>query len=477
MEFKNFYELFKDRADKNKEKIYLIDISTDKKITYEECDKITDKVANYLVSIGITPKDIISTVLGSTLEYIYLLIGAAKVGVMFNPISPKLSKEEVDEMLKNSNPKLVVRDNEIFKDIETFPDKYEDKFKPDIEQEMFLLYSSGTTGKPKGIVLTQKNLLFGSMTGGKVAKIKDNKIMFDLLPLSFLGGILPGLIVPMCFNGTTLISPWFDKENFWKIADKYRVNYVYVVPTIFNMLLEQNEDTSKYDLSCIDFFLNSSASLPKELSLKFKERFKVPIYDSYGLSETLGIAIQAPDQEKIKEHSIGKAIEGVQVKIVDEKNKEVLLGDVGEITVKSETIMKEYFKMPEETKKTKKNGWFYTGDLGYQDEEGFLYIVGRKKNVIIKGGMNISPRQISEVFFKHKDVIDAATIGVPDEKYGEEIVTFVVLKEGSKLNKETLMEFAKKHLIKFKVPKEIKIIDKIPRTHLGKLKKDELVEK
>jgi acyl-CoA synthetase (AMP-forming)/AMP-acid ligase II len=478
--FSNFYELFKQQVKRNKDRVYIINAEDDTKITYDQCDKITDRLANYLISQDITPKDIIATVMGNTLEYIYLLIASFKVGATFMPLNPKLGEKDAVETLKTAPPKLVFGGpNGI--DIEKlaldkFPDHYEDKFKPTLDEDMLLLYTSGTTGKPKGIILTQGNVLPATFSGGKSVGLRENKVIFDLLPLSFSGGIIPGLLIPLSFSGTTIITQRFDKESFWKTVDKYRVNYIYAVPTIFSVLLEQQADLSKYDLSCIDVFFNSSAAIPHELMLKFEKHFKAKIYDVYGLSEAMGIAIHTVGEKK-KKNSVGKIFKEVQVRIVDENDKELPLGEEGEIIVKSPWIMKEYFKMPEETKKAIKDGWFYTGDLGYTDNEDFMYITGRKKHVIIKGGMNISPQQVSDVFFKHKDVIDAAAVGIPDEKYGEDIVALVVIKKGSALNEETLMELAKEHLIKFKVPKEIRIIDNIPRTHLGKLKIDEMLQK
>jgi acyl-CoA synthetase (AMP-forming)/AMP-acid ligase II len=455
--YKNFYELFKQKAEENKGKIYLIDSVTGAKITYGQCDKITNKVANYLISKGITADDIISTVMGNTLEYVYLAIGAFKIGAVLNPLNPRLNKEEIKDILDNTNPKSVFYGGMLLKELGKFSDNYEDKFKPNLDKDMLLLYTSGTTGKPKGIILTQESVLSGALNGVKSVKLKDNLVLFDLLPLYFSGGLIPALIVPLYTNGSSIIVPGFNKDGFWGIIEKYRANCMYVVPTMLNMLMDT--DTSGYDLSCVDFILNSSDFLPKELSMRFKEKFKLPLYDIYGLSETLAITIRTEDND-----SIGKPLIGVEIRIIE-----------GEIVVKSKTLMKEYFKMPGETKKVIRNGWFYTGDLGYE-KDGNYYITGRKKDIIIKGGMNISPKQISGVFLKHKDVTDTATIGIPDEKYGEQIAVFVVIKKNSRLKEKDLMEFAKKHLIKFKVPKEIRIIGKIPRTHLGKVKKDELIK-
>ena len=183
---RNFYELFKSKVKEHKDKVYLIDSAADTKITYEQCDKITDKVANYLISKGIAPDDIITAIMGNTLEYVYLAIGAFKVGVIFNPLNPRLSKQEIKEMLDNTNPKLVFYDGDVLKESDKFPDNYKDKFKPNLDKEMLLLYTSGTTGKPKGIILTQESVLYGALNGAKSVKLRDNLVLFDLLPFCLL---------------------------------------------------------------------------------------------------------------------------------------------------------------------------------------------------------------------------------------------------------------------------------------------------
>ena len=442
---KNFYKFFKEKVKEHPDMIYLIDSVNDVKVSYAEADINSDKAANYLINSGLKKGDIISVVMGNTLEYIYLVLGAFKAGIVVNPFNPRLSEEEINSMIEFTNPKMVFKEFSLG----DYPLDFEGN-DASLDDEMLLLYSSGTTGKPKGIVLTQGNVLNGLMNGIESIKLRKNPIIFDLLPLYFSGGLLPSLFVPLYLNGSTIITPKFDKNEFWRIIEKHKANLIYVVPTMLNMLL----DTEALDINSVDFIINSSDYLPKGLSKKFKEKFKVPLYDIYGLSETLAITIRTEDND-----SVGKLIKGMEIKFVD-----------NEIVVKGPTIMKKYFRMPDETSKVLKNRWFYTGDLGYIDE-GNLYITGRKKDVIIKGGMNISPNQITEVFLKHSKVEDCATVGIPDEKYGEDILVFIV----GDVSKEELIEFAKEHLNTFKIPKEIRFIDKIPKNHLGKVLKKELI--
>jgi len=470
---KNFCQFFKAQVEKNRERVYLIDAVADSKITYGEADAMSSKLANYFVSKGITKTDIITTVLGNTLDYIYIFIAAAKIGVLFNPLFFKLREEEVDALIKEVKPALIIDESnvkQVMQDAHSFPDTFEEVDQVSMSQEMLLLHSSGTTGKPKGIVLTQKNVFACVEGGAKAVGFEDGKVLFNLLPLSFSGGLIPSLFATLYTSCTAIITPWFDVETFWQIVEKYNVNYLYIVPTMIQMLLKNAEQSKKYDISSVEFCISAADTLTTDLFLAFKKAFNITLYNFYGTSDTMGIAVQT--EGELKQYSVGKPVDNVEVNIVDDKGKRLLHDEVGEIIVRGPGIMKEYFNMPELTKETIRDGWFYTGDLGYLDSEGILYFKGRRKHIIIKGGMNIDPLEISNVFLKHAQVEDAAAIGIPDEKFGEEIAVFVV----GDVDEKELQTFAEEHFSSFKMPKVIKIIDSIPKTQAGKVKKEALAK-
>lgn len=298
-------------------------------------------------------------------------------------------------------------------------------------------------------------------------------VTMAVLPLCHSFGVATMNIGNMRTKGTTIVLRQFNLEQLFSAIDKYKADYLAAVPTMYVYML-QYPDYKKYDLSTVKYYICGSAPLSVETWKQFKEKFGGEIAEGWGLSEAGANACVNPPKGLKKVGSIGVPLKGIKMKIFDENGKEVPQGKVGEIVIRGPMVMKGYWKMPKETAEAIRDGWLYTGDIGYVDPDGYFYITDRKKDIIIKGGENISPRSIEEVLHAHPAVAEVAVIGMKDEVYGEEIKAFVELKQGQGATADELKEFCKTKLKKFFVPKEIVILPALPKTLVGKILKKEL---
>lgn len=279
--------------------------------------------------------------------------------------------------------------------------------------------------------------------------------------------------------GSSIILPHrFSASAFWSTLAKYDATWFNAVPTIYSILLNRpKEEMENLDLSQLQFGRSASAPLPVSVIEAFTERFHVPIIETYGISETASQVTTNPrDPSKQKPGSAGKA-QGCKVKIINKEGQELPQGQQGEIMVKGNNVMKSYYKNSEATAEAvTPDGWFHSGDLGYLDADGFVFITGRIKELIIRGGENIQPREIDEVLYSHPKIQDAATVGVPDPLFGEEVKSFVVLKPGEKCSEEELLDYCRQHLAAFKCPKSIAFIQEMPKSPGGKIIRRKLLE-
>ncbi|NQU08422.1 MAG: AMP-binding protein, partial [Candidatus Abyssubacteria bacterium] len=338
-----------------------------------------------------------------------------------------------------------------------------------------LLYTSGTTGRPKGVMLTHGNLYANAMNGFKTRGETDRgDVGLSVLPLSHSYGLavlLSGYVSDR--KGRTVLLRWFDLEQVFRCIDKYKVNGMAGVPTMFIYMLHY-PDADKYDTSSVEFWLVAAAPVAVETMKQFEEKFGGEMYQGYGLTEASpAVAIQREAIPR-KPGSVGMPLVGVEVRIFDEKDAELPPNDVGEIVVRGDNVMKGYYKMPEETAETLRGGWLHTGDMGYLDEDGHLYIVERKKDLIIRGGFNIYPKDIEEALYKHPAVAEAAVVGKAHELMGEDVFAFIVLKPEARASEEELIEHCRSQLAKYKCPNKIEFLSSMPKTPIGKIQKKEL---
>jgi long-chain acyl-CoA synthetase len=345
---------------------------------------------------------------------------------------------------------------------------------PSISEEdlAVILYTAGTTSTPKGVMLTHKNLYSNAASAARAHDTKSSDITLVALPLSHSFG-LTSMNKAYKYGNLHVLMRKFQPEEAFKLIEKHKVTDFPGAPAMFITMLNSPE-AEKYDLSSWQSCLSGAAPFPVASLLAFQKKFKCTVYEAYGLSEASPAVSTNYHNRPTKPGSIGQPIPEVEVRIVDEQDKDVSAGAVGELLVKGPNVSAGYYKLPEETAKTFRNGWLYTGDMARMDKDGYLYIVERKKDLILRGGFNIYPRDLEEILYKHPAIKDAVAIGVPDPVMGEEIKVYIVLKEGAKATPEEIREYCQGQLAKNKWPKDIEFLDALPRNPMGKILRKEL---
>ena len=476
----------------------------DTTLTYAQVDEISGRIATSLLGLGLVRGDKVAVQLPNLPQFLFCYFGIMKAGLVMVPLNPLLKAPEIAYHLDNSDTRLLVT-FEMFAeeavkgapDVPTyvvnlpgndvrpvgtkhfdelyFADDTRDIVPTDADETAVLLYTSGTTGKPKGAELTHLNLYMNCTVAGQLFGFRDDDIGVAVLPLFHVFGLSSVLNTSVRYGGTIVLVPRFELEPVVEAIEKHRCTIFSGVPTMYFGLL--NMDTTGRDLSSLRTGVSGGAPIPGEVIRAFEEKFpNCVVLEGYGLSESTSTTTFNVDREHRKVLSIGKPIWGVTVQIVDEDEKALPAGEsnVGEIVIRGHNIMKGYYKNPEATQEAFKGGWFHSGDLAYADDDGYLFIVDRKKDLVIRGGYNVYPREVEEVLYEHPAVAEAAVIGRPDPKLGEEVLAFVALKPGADCTPEELVAFAKERLAAYKYPREVRIVEELPKGATGKILKKEL---
>lgn len=486
----NTFDWFKKWADYDSEKIAIKDASCGEKLTYKYINEKANTLVYHLKNkFQLQKGDRIGIISENNIEQIFLFAAAQKGGFILVPINYRLAPEEVDYMLNDSTPKVIYCHGLSF-DISTLSYKtfYEpieslkqlqENSKPGFsenlneEDPIFILYTSGTTGFPKGAIYTHKMLFWNSINTSLSLIITNNTVTLNCMPLFHTGG-WNVLLTPVLHHGGTLILfKKFDPKETLNCIIEEKLNLFMAVPTMLKMMVELPEFLEA-NISCLNYIIVGGESMPLNLIKLFHNK-GVPIRQGYGLTEVGPnlTSLHQNDAER-KQGSIGKPNFYVKIKVVDEKGKNSATNETGELLISGPMVTPGYWKNIEATNESKDGEWFKTGDVARLDEEGYLYIVDRKKNIYISGGENVYPVEVERVLRQHEDVKDAVVFGIPHEKWGECGVAIIVKK--SQITEQELLDFCKNKLAKFKIPSKIIFIEDIPKNDTGKINRKKLKE-
>ena len=337
-----------------------------------------------------------------------------------------------------------------------------------------LIYTSGTTGKPKGVMLDHANLtaMVAMITTALDVTAADRCLL--ILPLFHVNGILVSVLSPLAAGGCTTITGRFSPSTFFDTVEAVRPTYFSAVPAIYAMLSALPDDVDP-DISSVRFAICGAAPMPAELIARFEQRYGTTIVEGYGLSECTCVATLNPVDGPRKAGTVGLPLPGQEVALLDTDGKPTTDGQ-GEVIVRGPNVMRGYLNKPEDTARTLADGWLHTGDVGYFDADGYLVLVDRVKDMIIRGGENIYPKEIENVLYTHPAVLEAAVVGRPHDVLGEEPVAFVALRDPDSVTPEELIELCSTSLARFKVPRDVVILDVLPKNSVGKIAKPELRE-
>lgn len=348
------------------------------------------------------------------------------------------------------------------------------------DQPALLMYTSGTTGTPKGVLLTHANLLHAARSMASWHSLTQADTVLSSLPIYHINGQVISTITPFVSGGSVVAPHAFSVSGWWKLAIQYQCTWINMVPTIIAYLINAAKSggalPSRDELKAIRFGRSASAPLPPEHHREFENLFGITVIEGMGMTESASMVFCNPHDERRRYGSPGLPC-GVEAKVIDSDGKALSSNQVGEICLRGGNVLNAYYKAETETAKAfDSEGWLKTGDLGMRDDDGFYFITGRLKELIIKGGENIAPREIDEAVLKHPAVLDAAAVGIPDVNYGQEIMVCIVLKPGSTCSEEEMREFCLKELGKFRTPKTILFMEDLPRGPSGKVQRLKLLD-
>jgi len=493
-------------------------ISEEKKISYKELNLLSNKVANLILDLGINPGDSIALQCPNISFFPIIYYGILKMGGVIVPMSILLKKKEISFILNNSKAKLlffyqgdqtlnIVKEavagvkespeiiqsilienqelksfsNPLVKNLNSLIKDASSEFEyipTNAEETAVVIYTSGTTGKPKGAKLTHSNLAWNSSITVDLFDFKGDDIALTVLPLFHIFGQNCIMNAAVFAGISNVLLKRFDSNEVIQCIQKHSVTIFAGVPTMFWNLLNDLNTFKKGEISLLKnhwrIALSGGAAIPVELINKFEKTYGVPIFEGYGMSEGSPLVTYNQPAYKRKIGSVGLPIWGVQVKVINDKFIEVPSYVVGQIIFKGHNVMKGYFNNEEETKKVIKNGWMHSGDLGYKDDQGYLFVVDRMNDMIIRGGVNIYPREIEEVIIKHPKISLVAVVGIPDQRMGEEIMAYVILNKDQDISKAELKSWVKAKVAANKYPRKIEFVKELPMNATGKILKRKL---
>jgi len=437
-----------------------------------------------LHALGIDKGDVVAVKLTNRIEFVVLLFGAWRLGATVTPVNPGLTEGEVVRQLADSAARLLVveeDDASTATDVPTLPvgDVYDagsgSAPAPHVDPAALalLIYTSGTTGVPKGVMLDHANLDAMTEMGRQALELGTGDRCLLILPLFHVNGIVVSVLTPLLAGASVVIAERFNPSTFFTVLERERPTFFSAVPTIYSMLTALPEDV-RPDTSSVRFAVCGAAPASAELLTRFEERFGFPLVEGYGLSEGTCASTINPVSGTRKAGTVGLPFPGQELRIVDHDGHELPQGDDGEVVVRGPNVMRGYLGRPADSAATVRDGWLYTGDIGHLDADGYLTLVGRSKEMIIRGGENIYPKEIEDVLAADPAVLEAAVIGVPDETWGEVVVAFVAARPGSAIDVMELKARCAASLSGYKQPTAIHVMASLPKNAVGKLDKKSL---
>ena len=490
-------------GDENLEKYgeYVSLLFEGKEYTNREQHRAANRLAHALRGLGVGVGDRVVVMLPNCPEVPQSYAAILKLGAVVVPVIFLLGPEEVRHILVDSEAKVVITSTDMVWKVEPLlaalptlshvvlvdgegnqtlglaelvkgqPDAFGIVERADGDLAV-ILYTSGTTGKIKGVALSHGNLHSNARSAASLHELSREDWSLAVLPLSHSYG-LTVMNAGNILGTRGVLLRWFNPEEVLTTIQKFRIRSMSCVPTMLVYLLNYPE-AEQFDTSSMIYWGSGAAPLPLEIVEPFEKKFGGRILEGYGLTEATTVVSAHRLSMERRLGSVGKPIPGVEVKILDDQDRELPAGTVGEICVRGPSVMQGYYRMPEETQKTLKNGCLHTGDVGRLDADGYLYIVERKKDLIIRGGFNIYPREVEEVLYAHPKVAEAGVVGMPDPLMGEDVLAFVVVKAGQEANAEEMMAFCAEKLARFKCPKQVRFVESLPKSPVGKILRKEL---
>jgi long-chain acyl-CoA synthetase len=464
-------------------------------IPYAAVDQATQRVAGLLRARGVGPGDRVGLQLPNVPYFPFAYYGILRLGAVVVPMNPLLKDREVAFQLSDSGAKAVFAWHQFAEAAQggagqagaecilVEPGGFDALLgaaEPVAEvadrgdgDGAVIIDPSGTTGTPKGAELTHHNLIDGAEVGVDLVDMRCESVTLGALPLFHVFGMNSAMNATTLGGACLTLLPRFDPSKALEVMDRDGVTNFLGVPTMYAALLHHPE-RERFDTSRMDLCISGGAAMPVEVLRGFEAAFDCKVLEGYGLSETTGMATFNPPDRERKPGSIGLPVRGVRIRMVDDRDAEVPQGEVGELVLQSPHLMKGYWNRPEATEDVMRGGWFHTGDMARFDEEGYIFIVDRKKDLIIRGGYNVYPREVEEVLYEHPAVREVAVIGVPHESLGEDVGAVVAFKDNASATPDEIRDFAKQRVAAYKYPRQVWVVDELPKGPTGKILKREI---